>query len=318
MKKLLWIVTMSVNPSEIKDLVTRAPGDGQSGGANGVNPSEIKDLVTLMRQFSILFLFVVSILQKSRTWLHLKNFLCAAMLMLCQSFRNQGPGYTQDATRRTPKPFLCQSFRNQGPGYTRCACCACDLSLLCQSFRNQGPGYTRKLLRLPTSAGSVSILQKSRTWLHKMNLAFRIVCLCVSILQKSRTWLHPLGGGQLRQRHTVSILQKSRTWLHADSPAPAAAKSCVNPSEIKDLVTPLFVWPGTPGTGSVNPSEIKDLVTHRVARDQCARCLCQSFRNQGPGYTVQGRDPLNPGALCQSFRNQGPGYTRLGDLPGHS
>jgi len=37
----------------------------------------------------------------------------------------------------------------------------------------------------------------------------------------------------------------------------------------------------------VNPSEIKDLVTPLIAvLALCAAILCQSFRNQGPGYTT--------------------------------
>jgi len=38
---------------------------------------------------------------------------------------------------------------------------------LCQSFRNQGPGYTSNLLVRDDDDVSVSILQKSRTWLHQ-------------------------------------------------------------------------------------------------------------------------------------------------------
>jgi len=137
----------------------------------------------------------------------------ALLVVLCQSFRNQGPGYTELRTHLGSQRIcvnpseikdlvtltmivavsmmtcVCQSFRNQGPGYTdrygrEGGTHPCvnpseikdlvtpsqygrrDKTFLCQSFRNQGPGYT-----LPSTVPHhrvlhVSILQKSRTWLH--------------------------------------------------------------------------------------------------------------------------------------------------------
>jgi len=155
----------------------------------------------------------------------------------------------------------------------------------------------------------------------------------VSILQKSRTWLHSGWLAILTAIRPVSILQKSRTWLHGGEFEKVPLEYCVNPSEIKDLVTQRVVRGRDRGRVCVNPSEIKDLVTHPmpapipqhegvsilqksrtwlhllVAAVIALVLLCQSFRNQGPGYT-RGQCVLYHGHdLCQSFRNQGPGYT---------
>jgi len=84
----------------------------------------------------------VSILQKSRTWLHIRSNNCGKIGKLCQSFRNQGPGYTVE---KKECPVWAYGVN---PSEIK------DL-------------VTPPLLRLPTPPPPVSILQKSRTWLHR-------------------------------------------------------------------------------------------------------------------------------------------------------
>jgi len=159
---------------------------------------------------------------------------------MCQSFRNQGPGYTLSCLPGASGGILCQSFRNQGPGYTQGVGRSQLLNVLCQSFRNQGPGYT----------GEVGVSRRNSGCVNPSEIKDLVTLVCSQSLCSM----------SLR----VSILQKSRTWLHSTRP--------------------------TSGM-------------HRL--------LCQSFRNQGPGYTCASRSPDPPPNLCQSFRNQGPGYTRV-------
>jgi len=131
----------------------------------------------------------------------------------------------------------------------------------------------------------------------------------VSILQKSRTWLHKGKALEATTPVEVSILQKSRTWLHHGLHPEVSGKRCVNPSEIKDLVTQTEDKPAAPPAKRVNPSEIKDLVTHQIKQLrqdwktvsilQKSRTWLHRRKERVPGLGVR----------CQSFRNQGPGYT---------
>jgi len=252
-----------VNPSEIKDLVTHGWEIFPATVKDCVNPSEIKDLVTLLRVFLGMLLIFVSILQKSRTWLHVD--LCddrvgGGDVSILQKSRTwlhsrgrRSPRSAQEGVNPSEiKDLVTLSTRSQASRSGTCVnpseikdlvtpmaeAFTDRLESLCQSFRNQGPGYTEQEADGGDGDRGVNPSEIK------------------DLVTQRGTWRTELGTA-------VSILQKSRTWLHT---RPAS-------------------W----GEG---------------------QDLCQSFRNQGPGYTTSTELPPFKQLLCQSFRNQGPGYTQ--------
>jgi len=204
---------------------------------------------------------------------------------------------------------MCQSFRNQGPGYTHE-----DVAVLVQLKKVSILQKSRTWLHFRpvhrrAGLAPVSILQKSRTWLHRWpkpsptvsrvcvnpseikdlvtlnKKLMAVMAIVVSILQKSRTWLHSEGHGGLNWEPLCQSFRNQGPGYTLVPQAGAKGRICVNPSEIKDLVTPPRQNYLPSNSFCVNPSEIKDLVTPRADAPHHAGLLCQSFRNQGPGYT---------------------------------
>jgi len=157
----------------------------------------------------------VSILQKSRTWLHLLGGTPSSKCKL-----RVNPSEIKDLV--TQQFLVLVTF-----------------TLICVN-----PSEIKDLVTRPdrgADAGTPSGVNPSEIKdLVTLKIhSLRPAATAVSILQKSRTWLHQVRARFREPAQPVSILQKSRTWLHAPPPPTSRCPtSSVNPSEIKDLVTP--------------------------------------------------------------------------------